>query len=241
MSGVCCDPDLHRPVTLGTSRPARLYALFALAFLLVCLVSANAQKTNQETLRFVNSAVEQIRTNSNETEKTEKNAARATSGSRRHRRSMPAKRSRISSQMTELLILKERWQNDPTEENLAILTERITETACQDQVTANVKWKTTPRSGAILFYETLRARERGDRPRSLSNPTETVESVCIGRYYVWSERGGEATSDKNRPFDILRTTKQVTVVEDRVAAPTPTPTPAPTPTPTPSRPVLENK
>lgn len=108
-----------------------------------------------------------------------------------------------------------RWLANPTEQNLTALTEQITDAACDQKVTAHGAWKTTPTLGALIYYQTKRARERGDRPESISNPTETKQAVCIGRYYVWSERGGKVTSDRERLLFIGQATASITVVEDR--------------------------
>jgi membrane protein involved in colicin uptake len=122
---------------------------------------------------------------------------------------------RRAQQSTVLETLKERWRANPTEDNLTDLSEKITAVATEQGVKANVKWKSTPTSGATIFYQTKRARERGDKPESIANPTETPQEIVIGRYYVWAERSGRATSDKERLIPIGEKTTNVTVVEDR--------------------------
>lgn len=122
---------------------------------------------------------------------------------------------RRTQQSTELQALTERWRNNPTEENLTELSEKITAVAAEQGVKANVTWKSTPNSGATIFYQTKRARERNDKPESIANPTETPQEIVIGRYYVWAERGGRVTSDKERLIPIGEKTTSVTVIEDR--------------------------
>lgn len=121
---------------------------------------------------------------------------------------------RRAQQSTKLEALKERWRLDPTEENLTEFSETITAVAAEEGVKANVTWKSTPTSGATIFYQTKRARQRGDQPESIANPTETPQEIVIGRYYVWAERGGKATSNKDRLIPIVEKTDSVTVIED---------------------------
>lgn len=122
---------------------------------------------------------------------------------------------RRAQQSAELETLNERWRASPTEENLTELSEKITAVATEQGVKANVTWKSTPTTGALIFYQTKRARERGDKPESIANPTETPQEIVIGRYYVWAERSGSVTSDKDRLIPIGEKTTSVTVVEDR--------------------------
>lgn len=126
-----------------------------------------------------------------------------------------AKASRRTQQKAELKRLNDQWQINPTEKNLVALTDKITAIACEQDILANPFWKTTPTLGAIIFYQTIGQRSRGEDPNSINNPTQTQQPICLGKYYVWAERRGKATSDKNKTFTIYLGITEIIVVEDR--------------------------
>lgn len=122
---------------------------------------------------------------------------------------------RRAQQKEELERLYIQWQNNPTEANLIILTDQITAIACEQDITANPYWKTTPTLGANIYYQSIGERNRGAAPNPINNPTQTQQPICLGKYYIWAERGGRATSDKNKRFTVYLGITEIVVVEDR--------------------------
>lgn len=122
--------------------------------------------------------------------------------------------TRRAEQKAKLQRLSEEWQTNPTEENLIAVTDQITAISCEQNISANPFWKTTPGLGANIYYQSLGERKRGSRPNPINNPTQTQQPICLGEYYIWAERGGKATSDKDKRFTIYLGISEIIVVED---------------------------
>ena len=124
-----------------------------------------------------------------------------------------------TQQKNSLEASAKQWRSNPSDENLALLAEQITIVAKEQDANAKIIWKSTPRQGVLVYYQTKRGRERGDIPTTSSNTTDTKENekedVPIGQYYVWSEEGGRPISDKDRLVYIEITTPSVTIKIDR--------------------------
>jgi hypothetical protein len=121
-------------------------------------------------------------------------------------------RAKAITQIEEVRVL---WQTNQTEENLIALTDTITAIACEQNIAANPFWKTSPSLGANIYYQSLGERQRGVTPNPINNPTQTQHPICLGKYYVWAERAGRPTSDKNKTFTIYVGVTEITVIEDR--------------------------
>jgi hypothetical protein len=121
-------------------------------------------------------------------------------------------------QKTSLETLAKQWRENSTKENFNLLSEQITVVAAEENTTAAVLWRSEPKQGVIVKYQTVRSRERGETPGSSNNPTNTseAENITIGNYYIWSEdKDGNPISDKNREVKIKVTTTSLTVLIDR--------------------------
>jgi hypothetical protein len=55
-----------------------------------------------------------------------------------------------------------------------------------------------PRDSATVFYQTTRARERGDAPGTLPAPTNRSQRMVRGCYYVWARWRDGTITDRNR-------------------------------------------
>jgi hypothetical protein len=123
-------------------------------------------------------------------------------------------------QLQKLDALATQWHAHPTPTNLIALTDEITSLSCAGNVYANPFWTTTPKDGALIFYQTIGERNRNEGPHRITGLSNSSQKVCQGRYYVWAERvvNGQQkpTSDKNAvPFDIALDTTSVVVVENQ--------------------------
>ncbi|HEX8452378.1 MAG TPA: hypothetical protein VF647_09795 [Longimicrobium sp.] len=76
-----------------------------------------------------------------------------------------------------------------------------------------IRWTSYPTDRATVFYQTVRERERGDRPRSLPATTNSVQEFAMGCYYIWLQRGARITSDYNREICVLGNIPEVVLVE----------------------------
>jgi hypothetical protein len=127
--------------------------------------------------------------------------------------------ARRAQQKTNLIRLNDQWENNPIEENLIALTDEIIAIACEQDVFATPLWKTTPTPGATLYYQSIGERRRKEAAHPINNPTETQQPICLGRYYIWSERFDEGTqqnkvtSDKNKRFDVYLGIPEIIVLE----------------------------
>ena len=100
------------------------------------------------------------------------------------------------------------------------IEEMVGDTVTEWNVRMNVTWKSSPENrNALVYYQTKRARERGDAPISLGNPTETTAALPMGRYYVWAARRGSCTSDSDRLFLITKDDSQTLRTRGRARAP----------------------
>ncbi len=82
-----------------------------------------------------------------------------------------------------------------TDEDLGPLADALAATG----LTSQVQFKTSV-PGARIRYRLITWAE----PIDATEPTNSNETLRIGYYYVWSERGGRPTSDPRRRFRIVR-------------------------------------
>ena len=71
----------------------------------------------------------------------------------------------------------------------------------------------TIRPGAVIYYQTVGERVRGDDAHSLSATTNCVTQLPIGVYFIWATRDGRATSDTEREIAIINATECVQLAE----------------------------
>lgn len=190
-----------------------MYTKLLIVFSLVIFVSmANPKETKKEEIFFVNTAIERISASLGKDKVKEKRKIEASPEVDKDKFEQIDK---IKIEFKEMEELKKIWEDNPTKENFDALTAKITIIAFELGTKSNVTWKTRPNPGAIIYYQTKRARERGDKPESISNPTVSMQAIGIGRYYVWSQRGAKITSYRDRILTIVEENEEVTIMEDR--------------------------
>jgi len=83
-----------------------------------------------------------------------------------------------------------------TVEEIRQAIEQFATTAKSLNLTSDVTF-VTDKPGATVRYQTVGQRERNETPVTANNLTNSHESLYFGLYYVWTERAGRVTSDKN--------------------------------------------
>ncbi len=74
-------------------------------------------------------------------------------------------------------------------------------------------FRATGGDGALIYFQTIHSRDRGEEPKSINNPTVTREDLCYGRYYMWSVRNQQITSDKNKDYRVNPGEQTIILVE----------------------------
>jgi hypothetical protein len=74
---------------------------------------------------------------------------------------------------------------------------------------------TTHVEGATIKYELAGDRGTLKQPIVIKEPTTCEETVLIGLYYIWAERSGRVTSDKNALYRIVNKDEKVRIDENR--------------------------
>ncbi|MDH5415064.1 MAG: hypothetical protein OEW87_13090 [Flavobacteriaceae bacterium] len=86
--------------------------------------------------------------------------------------------------------------------------------AKSNDVKSKVIISTYPNDKATIKYQTYGQRSRGDQPTTAKELTTCEEDMYIGVYYIWSEREGEATSDKDKQYNIVDKIEEVEIAEN---------------------------
>jgi hypothetical protein len=78
-----------------------------------------------------------------------------------------------------------------------------------------VKISSSKGSGAKVSYQTLGERARGEAATTAKELTTATERMYVGKYYIWSERNGHETSDRDSQFSIVDAKEKVVLQENR--------------------------
>lgn len=107
------------------------------------------------------------------------------------------------------------WHKTKSEDDWVALTDAIRDAAEGSDTKSDVTIDTSAGTGATVKYQTLGQRKRNETPTTAKTPTESHESMYIGTYHIWSERGGKVTSDKNAQYEIANAKEKVVLVEQK--------------------------
>lgn len=105
------------------------------------------------------------------------------------------------------------WERTPTERNLTITSEAVTFAAAKYRINSTLTIVSRPSSGATVKYQTLGKRDRHESPLTAGQTTKCTETVPIGLYYIWTERGGKQTSDPNNVYQVIDAQQVVEITE----------------------------
>jgi hypothetical protein len=105
------------------------------------------------------------------------------------------------------------WRATRSNADFLVLTDEIYTAALKVNIKSDVTISSSKGKGATVKYQTLGQRQRNEPPTNAKQLTEAVESMVLGMYYIWSERGGAATSDRNAQFDIAAAKEKVALEE----------------------------
>lgn len=105
------------------------------------------------------------------------------------------------------------WTVLPTKENLAIASETVTFIASKYNIRSMLTVVSLPQGGATIKYQTVGQRERKEAPTTAKQVTTCVETIPIGRYHIWTERGKKQTSDSSKIYEIINSEEKVEIDE----------------------------
>jgi hypothetical protein len=108
-----------------------------------------------------------------------------------------------------------KWQQTKTEKDWVEVSERVYMVAKASDAKSDVTVATSSGKGASVKYQTLGQRKRNEPPTTAKGLTVAVESMYIGMYHIWSERGASPTSNKDDQFNIAAPTETVTLQENK--------------------------
>ena len=105
------------------------------------------------------------------------------------------------------------WERTPTEKNWTIASDAVTFEATKYNITSSLTVVSLPKSGATIKYQTVGKRYRNEDPVTAGQTTTCTETVPIGLYYIWAERGGKPTSDRNSVYHIINSQQRIEITE----------------------------
>ncbi len=105
------------------------------------------------------------------------------------------------------------WERTPTEKKLTIISEAVTFTAAKYRINSALTVVSRPSNGATVKYQTMGKRDRHETPITAGQATKCTETVPIGLYYIWTERGGKKTSDPNNIYQVIEAQQIIEITE----------------------------
>lgn len=99
-----------------------------------------------------------------------------------------------------------------TIQQIAGLLDQTTAYATERGVTSLLK-VITPKPGAVVWLQSLGERIRSQKGKSLSELTSLQQAVPIGYYFIYTERNGIVTSDKDRQIAVMDPEVKVEIPE----------------------------
>jgi exonuclease VII large subunit len=124
---------------------------------------------------------------------------------------------RVARQLAKLSEKKSFWERTRSPKDFLALKELLTKHAEVADVTCSVNMISEKNSeetrGATIRYQTPEQRQFGASPQTAKCPTRCVDQMKPDRYYMWTERNNQATSDRNQIFSIARENEAVTLIE----------------------------
>lgn len=85
----------------------------------------------------------------------------------------------------------------------------------KSQVSIKTSRNGADKPGASVRYQLWWDREKELAPQTAKDTTKCNEEMTIGWYYIWSEREGHATSDRDKYYYIVKEKEEITLVEKR--------------------------
>jgi hypothetical protein len=102
------------------------------------------------------------------------------------------------------------WKQTRSGKDWLEVTDEIYNVSKNHNLTSIVTIKSfSPNKATTIKYQTFGQRNRNVPPTTAINPG--AETMYLGIYYIWSERGGKPTSDKDAQFYIAEPKARVTL------------------------------
>lgn len=105
------------------------------------------------------------------------------------------------------------WERTPTDSNWTIVSDAVTFEATKYKITSSLTIVSLPKSGATIKYQTGGKRYRNENPLTAAQTTTCTETVPIGLYYIWTERDGKSTSDRNNFYHVISPQQRIEITE----------------------------
>jgi hypothetical protein len=118
-----------------------------------------------------------------------------------------------SDQIKSVADSANRWKATKSEKDFVMFTDSVHYTASLTLAKSVVSISTSRGPGASIKYQTIGERARSEPPITAKGLTQLTESMLIGMYYIWSERGGKPTSDKDARFSLVNPAEKVVLAE----------------------------
>jgi hypothetical protein len=116
------------------------------------------------------------------------------------------------SKKTREFLLSEASRIARDDARFVVITDLVAKAASERGVLCKVMFCTTT-PGAVINYQTIGERLRGEPAHSLPATTNCVTRLPIGSYYIWTSRDSQATSDTNREMAIINSAECVQLQE----------------------------
>src|SRR5262245_61509057 len=118
-----------------------------------------------------------------------------------------------AGELTQVRASTARWQQTDRRIDVISATDLVYHFAVRADAKSTVTIAASAGEGATIKYQTLGQHDRHEEPTTAKNLSTATEKMYIGRYVVWSERNGKATSDQNSQYDILDKSEKITLEE----------------------------
>lgn len=107
----------------------------------------------------------------------------------------------------------ENWKANPTDAEWRKISNQITALSTQQNTGASVVI-ITKRDGAFIKYQNHEEHDNNGEVHSAARSTNNVnENMAYGEYFIWAEREGRATSNKNAFYYIGEKNKTIEIEE----------------------------
>jgi hypothetical protein len=97
--------------------------------------------------------------------------------------------------------------------DMVMASEVVHQVALKNSIRSKVAISSSKGPNAMVRYQTLGQRSRNEAPTTAKTLTDLTEEMYLGRYFIWAERNGAATSDKDSQFDVLEASGKVHLLE----------------------------
>jgi len=128
---------------------------------------------------------------------------------------LPATTGMSSSTYNQLAMqqLVTDWRESKKEADFEKIAEQVHMVATENGIMSKVTVETSRGTNALVRYQTVDERKRGEAPWTCASPTKATEEMPLGCYYIWSIRNGRETSSTYSKYRIAAPEEKITLLE----------------------------